>query len=177
MTDIVLDRDRPVLAEASRLTERLRSLDPTYQSELNWWTSLFAPGEGVPQAALVSDSEAGRTDIARTFPPAKPTQRRSQISADRSKIIVLSTSHEDARCDVLRCGEALSAVLLECTLAGLATCTLTHMTEVAPSRDIIRQLMSQTGSPQLLIRIGIAPSDQAPATPRRPLTDVLEFRQ
>jgi len=176
MTDIVLDRDRPFLAEASRLTERLRSFDPTYQSELGWWTSRFAPDEGVPQASLVSDSEADRTDIARTFPPARPTQRRSQISADRSKIIVLSTSHEDARCDVLRCGEALSAVLLECTLAGLATCTLTHMTEVAPSRDIIRKLMGQTGSPQLLIRIGIAPSDQAPATPRRPLTDVLKFR-
>jgi hypothetical protein len=98
---------------------------------------------------------------------------------DRSKIILLSTTHEDARDDVLRCGEALSAVLLECTLAGLATCTLTHMTEVAPSRDIIRQLMGQTGSPQLLIRIGIAPSDQqqTPATPRRPLTEVLELRQ
>ena len=177
MTDIVLDRYRPVLAEASRLTEQLRSFDPSYQSELDWWTSPFALDQGVPQTSLVSDSEASRIDIARTFPPASPTQRRSQISADRSRIIVLSTSHEDARCDVLRCGEALSAVLLECTLAGLATCTLTHMTEVAPSRDIIRQLMGQSGSPQLLIRIGIAPSDQVPATPRRPLTEVLEFRQ
>ena len=177
MTDIVLDRDRPILAEASRHTEQLRSCDPSYQSELDWWTSSFVSADGVPQTSLVSDSEAGRVDVARTFPPARPTERRPDISVDRSKIIVLSTSHEDARCDVLRCGEALSAVLLECTLAGLATCTLTHMTEVAPSRDIIRQLIGQTGSPQLLIRIGIAPSDQqqAPATPRRPLTEVLEL--
>ena len=179
MTDIVLDRDRPILAEASRLTEQLRSCDPSYQSELAWWTSPFALTDGIPQTSLVSDSEAGRVDVARTFPSARPTERRPDIGVDRSKIILLSTSHEDARCDVLRCGEALSAVLLECTLAGLATCTLTHMTEVAPSRDIIRQLMGQTGSPQLLIRIGIAPSDeqQAPATPRRPLTEVLELRQ
>jgi hypothetical protein len=179
MTDIVLDRDRPILAEASRLTEQLRSADPSYQSELDWWTSPFALADGIPQTSLVSDSEAGRVDVARTFPSARPTERRPDISVDRSKIILLSTSHEDARDDVLRCGEALSAVLLECTLAGLATCTLTHMTEVAPSRDIIRRLMGQTGSPQLLIRIGVAPSDQqqTPATPRRPLTEVLELRQ
>ncbi len=179
MTDIVLDRDRPMLAEASRLTEQLRTCDPSYQSELNWWTSPFVLADGVPQTALVSDSEAGRVDVARTFPSARPTERRPDISVDRSKIIVLSTSHEDARCDVLRCGEALSAVLLECTIAGLATCTLTHMTEVAPSRDVIRQLMGQTGSPQLLIRIGIAPSDdqQPPATPRRPVTEILEIRE
>jgi hypothetical protein len=178
MTDIVLDRDRPILAEASRLTEQLRSCDPSYQSELEWWTSPFALADGVPQTSLVSDSEAGRVDVARTFPSARSAERRPDINADRSKIIVLSTSHEDARCDVLRCGEALSAVLLECTLEGLATCTLTHMTEVAPSRDIIRQLLGQTGSPQLLIRIGIAPSDQqqTPATPRRPLGEVLELR-
>jgi hypothetical protein len=52
------------------------------------------------------------------------------------------------------------------------------MTEVMPSRDIIRQLTGQIGSPQLLIRIGVAPSDQqqAPATPRRALAEVLEFR-
>jgi hypothetical protein len=169
-----------VLAEASRLTEQLRSCDPSYQSELNWWTSPFVLADGVPQTALVSDSEAGRVDVARRFPSARPTERRRDVGEDRSKIIVLSTSHEDARSDVLRCGEALSAVLLECTLAGLATCTLTHMTEVAPSRDVIRQLMGQAGSPQLLIRIGIAPSDdqqQPPATPRRPVTEILEIRE
>lgn len=179
MTDIVLDRDRPLLAEASRLTEQLRNCDPSYQSELYWWTSPFALTDGIPQTSLVSDSEAGRVDVARTFPSARTTERRPDIGVDRSKIIVLSTTNEDARCDVLRCGEALSAVLLECTLAGLATCTLTHMTEVAPSRDIIRQLVGQTGSPQLMIRIGIAPSDQQqrPATPRRPLIEVLELRQ
>jgi hypothetical protein len=180
MTDIVLERDRPMLAEASRLTEQIRSCDPSYQSELDWWTSPFALADGVPQTALVSDSEAGRVDVARSFPSARRTERRRDIGEDRSKIIVLSTSHEDARSDVLRCGEALSAVLLECTLAGLATCTLTHMTEVAPSRDVIRQLMGQTGSPQVLIRIGIAPSgdqQQTPATPRRPVTEVFEIRQ
>jgi hypothetical protein len=179
MADVVLDSDRPTLAEASRLTEQLREYDPSYQSELDWWTSPFASGDGVPPSALVSEFEAGRTDVARAFPSAAHGDRRTGIPADRSKIFVLSTHNEDARLDVLRCGEALSGVLLEATLAGLATCTLTHMTELMASRDIIRRLTGQIGSPQLLIRFGVAPSDDqvVPATPRRPLTDVLELRR
>jgi len=59
------------------------------------------------------------------------------------------------------------AVLLKGTLAGLATCTLTQMTEVRPSRDIIWQVTGQIGSPQLLIRFGVAPSsrERLPVTP------------
>jgi hypothetical protein len=179
MADVVLERDRPVLAQASRLTETLRASDPSYQTELEWWTSPFASHDSVPPSALPSASEIGHTDVARTFPTAARSDRRIDTGADSSQIFVLSTHHEDARLDVLRCGEALSAVLLDATLAGLATCTVTHMTEVMPSRDIIRQLTGQTGSPQLLIRIGLAPSDThpLPATPRRPLADVLALHR
>ncbi len=69
-------------------------------------------------------------------------------------------------------------MLLKCTVAGLATCTLTHMTEVSPSRDIIREITGQDGLPQLLIRVGRTPPTerQVPVTPRRPVTEVLEFR-
>jgi hypothetical protein len=91
--------------------------------------------------------------------------------------MVLST-HGDTRRDALGCGEVLSDVLLEATLAGLATCTLTHMTELKASRDVVRALTGADDDPQLLIRIGSVPSiaQSPPATPRRPLADVLEFR-
>lgn len=179
MADVMLERDRPALAEASRLTETLRESDPSYQTELDWWTSPFASNDSVPPSALASASEIARTDVARTFPSAARSDRRLDTGTDRSKIVVLSTHHEDARLDVLRCGEALSAVLLEATVAGLATCTVTHMTEVMPGRDIIRQLTGQIGSPQLLIRVGLAPSNTqpVPVTPRRPLVEVLAERR
>jgi hypothetical protein len=47
------------------------------------------------------------------------------------------------------------------------------MTELASSREIIRELTGQHGLPQVLVRIGQA-EDTAPlaATPRRPLDDV-----
>jgi len=178
MFDVVLDDARPQLAEASRLTETLRHHDPTYQSELRWWTSPFGIDQGVPQSALVSASEAARVDVSRAFPPAGRGDRRPEVGVDQSKIVVLSSHHEDQRLEVLRCGEALSTVLLEATIAGMATCTLTHLIEVAPSRDIIRKLIGQAGLPQVLIRIGIAPATgpRPPATPRRPVTDFLEIR-
>jgi hypothetical protein len=79
---------------------------------------------------------------------------------------------------VLRSGEVLSTVLLECTVASMATCTLTHLIEIDESRDIVRSLTAQHGQPQAVIRAGIAPpSEHLPApTPRRPLDEVLQIR-
>ena len=135
MLDVVPDDARPQLADASRLTESLWRQDPTYQSELRWRTSPFELDQGVPPTSRVSASEASRVDVARAFPTTGYGERRAQIGPDRSKIIVLSTRGETSL-EVLRCGEALSTVLLECTVAGIATCTLTHLTEITPSRMV-----------------------------------------
>jgi hypothetical protein len=175
---VVADDARPMLAEASRITETMRRYDVYYQDELRWWTSPFASDTRLPANELVSSSDAARVDIARAFPPGGGGGRHATVDHDHSKILVLSTHHDDARLDVLRCGEALSAVLLECTIAGMATCTLTHMTELEPSRDIVRQVTGNVGQPQLLIRVGRSPAmnPQAGGTSRRPLNEVLEFR-
>jgi len=180
LLDVVADDARPALAEASHLTEHLRRNDTAYLSELRWWTSPFeSDATHVPESSLVSSSEAARVDVARAFPPAGGGHRGAEIDHDQSKIVVLSTQHEDAPPDVLRCGEALSAVLLECTVAGMATCTLTHMTEMAMSRNIIAQITGTVGQPQLLIRIGkSAPNGQhVEPTARRMVTEVLKFRK
>ena len=178
LLDVVADDDRAQLAEASRLTETLRRYDTTYVSELRWWTSPFEwDTSHVPESALVSTSEAAQVDVARTFPPVGGGHRRSAMGPDRSKILVLSTDDDEPR-NVLRCGEALSAVLLECTVARMATCTLTHMTEMAASRKIVARIVGTPGRPQLLIRVGRSPvhDQHFEPTPRRPLTEVLEIR-
>lgn len=173
--DILTDDQRPLLAEASQLSESRRREDSSYQLELQWWTSPFALAEGVPPSALPSDIERHRVDVARDFPVRSHQDRRPGIGADWSKILVLSTA-EDTRAEVLECGEALSTVLLECTVAGMATCTLTHLIESDESRAVVRDLVGH-GEPQVLIRAGIAPPLEAvPApTPRRPLDGILEF--
>jgi nitroreductase len=174
----VLDDDiRPRLAEASRLTESLRRYDEYYHDELQWWAAPFRLSEGVPPSALVSESEQRRVDVHREFPVYAHSERRAETSQDHAKILVLSTP-DDTREDALKCGEVLSTVLLECTMAGLATCTITHLTEVDVSRHIIGDLIENRGIPQVLIRVGIAPPMETPppATPRRPLEDVFEIR-
>ena len=178
MLDVLSDDQRPRLAEASELSEALRRDDSSYHVELDWWTSSFALAQGLPPSALLSVSERRRVEIARDFPIRSRQDRRSEIAADWSKILVLSTP-DDTRDDVLRCGEVLSTVLIECTMVGMATCTLTHLIESEESRDLVGGLIGRRGEPQLLIRVGTAPPMESPPapTPRRPLDSVLQIRR
>ncbi len=175
---VLPDDARPTLAEASRLTESIRRYDQYYHDELHWWTEPFRLFQGVPHSALVSEEEAARVGVNRQFPVDGHGDRRPELTADQAKILVLSTP-EHTRADAFNCGEVLSTVLLECTMVGLATCTLTHITELAESRDIIANLIGESGFPQVLIRVGRAPAlEETPApTPRRPLSEVMQLRR
>jgi hypothetical protein len=176
--DVIADELRPELARASQLTESLRLYDSSYHFELNWWTDHFENSDGIPRSSLVSAAESDRVDVGRTFPVSAHNERQAGAGEDQSTVLALSTD-EDTRDDALRCGEALSAVLLECTLAGMATCTLTHVTELWSSRNLIGTLTGRTAVPQLLIRVGEAPviGEVPPTAPRRALHDVLTFHR
>lgn len=170
------DSDRSQLIQASKLTGALRRHDSSYQAELLWWTAPFEVADGVPYGTLATAGERERVDIAREFPTGEHPDREPRIRHDHSVILVLSTD-DDTRREALDCGEALSDVLLEATLAGLATCTLTHVTELKASRGIIKALTGGTREPQLLIRIGEVPvrAEQPAPTPRRRISEVLQF--
>lgn len=176
LLDVLSDDARPQLAEASYLTEALRLYDSSYHAELAWWTGPYETVDGIPRSSLLSAAESDRVDIGRTFPVTQHRERRSKVAEDRSKVLVLS-AFDDTRSDILTCGEALSAVLLEATMGGLATCPLTHMTEVEASREIVVALTGRA-LPQVLIRVGMAPAmdEIPPPTPRRPLNDVLSWQ-
>ena len=176
--DVLADDTRPRLVEASQLTASLRRYDDLYHHELQWWTTPFRESEGVPETARLSRSEHQRVDVGRGFPVTGYGDRRKATPQDEAKILVLSTP-EDSPQDALNCGQVLSTVLLDCTMAELATCTLTHITELEASRDIIRTLVGKPSFPQALIRVGIAPTNEEtpPPTPRRNLSEVLEIRR
>ncbi len=164
------------LADASALTVTARLYDSSYHAELLGWTADVAVAEGIPASSLLTAAESERVDIGRRFPSVRHDDRRTEIAEDRAEVVVLST-YDDTRHSMLRCGEVLSAVLLDATMAGLATCPLTHITEVPASREILAELIGHRGRPQVVVRIGVAPGtdDLDPPTPRRPLDDVLEF--
>ncbi len=173
--DVLPDGAKPELAKASQLSEALRLYDSTYHAELDWWTGPFVSNAGIPPTALTTAAESDRVEIGRNFPILHRPERREQVVEDRSKVLVLSALGNTRR-DVLTCGEALSVALLEATMVGLATCPLTHMTEVAASRDIISEMTGQR-QPQILIRVGVAPADDdvPPPTPRRSLNQILTW--
>jgi nitroreductase len=175
--DIISDDMRPRLLEAAQMAESLRMYDSSYHDELRWWTAPFEESEGIPHSSLVSAAESDRVGVGRVFPVINRPERRPEISEDQSMILVLSTDHAD-RADALAVGEALSATLLECTMAGFATCPVTHLTELEDTRDLIRSLMDRDAVPQVLVRVGVVPvSEKAPRpTPRRPLSEVLRMR-
>lgn len=176
--DVLSADARPRLVEAARLTEALRRYDDGYHHELDWWTSPSREFEGIPDSALLSKSDDCRVDVNRRFPVDPLDERSSAGTYDEAKILVLSTLG-DTRVDALRSGEALSTTLLECTLAGLSTCPVTHITELEATREMVRDLTRRVALPQVLIRVGVEPVDELThrPTPRRPLSDVLRIRR
>ncbi|GAB4585659.1 Acg family FMN-binding oxidoreductase [Nocardia sp. IFM 10818] len=170
------DQARSDLARASRLTAAIRRYDHAYQAELRWWTGHSFATTGVPPSALVSAAERERVDVGRTLPTVPDLSRRTAVTADQSVVLVLSTTGDTGE-ELVHCGEALSTLLLECTVAGYATCTLTHVIELPDSRAIVRRLTGLPQRPQALVRVGMIPDDDTPAwpTPRLPLGQILEI--
>lgn len=169
-------QSRPRLAHASELTAALRRYDSGYQAELHWWTGHTIASAGVPRRALSTAQERARVDVGRSFPNDLSAAARVELPSDRSAIVVLSTDSDTAE-DLVRCGAALSTVLLESTVAGFATCPLTHLIELRGSRAIVRDLTGRSELPQVLVRIGLAaaPDDEVLPTPRRPLAEILDM--
>ena len=173
LVDVVSDDDRRELVQATDLTNALRFYDTSYFASLQRWTAPFEASEGIPYDSLVSAAEGDRVDVGRMFPVSHHPERREQVPTDWSTILVIS-AHHDTRRDTLGCGETLSTVLLEAAVAGLASCTLTHLTELPTSRHLVEQVTGRA-LPQVLVRVGCAPENEhlPPPTPRRPLSDVL----
>ncbi len=132
---------------------------------------------------LLTPVAAQRAHMARDFQASGGTLTSPPHTPDGATLTVLHTADDDRR-SWLQTGEALAAVMLEATAAGLATSTLTHPTEIKDTRAALEQAITSlnvhsghvhSGHAQALIRIGHVPSPlPGPRTPRRPHTDVLE---
>lgn len=172
---VLTPQSRHILAAASTLSAGVRKYDATYQAELRWWAGHSFATDGIPARALASQPESANVAVGRTFPtPHDVRNRPSETdSADESTIVLISTQ-SDEHLDWLQCGQVLSSILLEATVDGLATCPLTHMTEQSGSRAIVESLAPDSGFPQVLVRLGGAPSGRAPKpTPRQQLSSIL----
>lgn len=102
---------------------------------------------------------------------------KAEVSGDHSVLLVISAV-ENTRRAIFGCGETLSQVLIEATMAGFATSVLTRAVEVAATRDIVADVVGRS-LPQVIVRIGAHCNRDLlpPPTPRRPLSEVLHFAE
>lgn len=153
---------------------------PGYPAELQIWTRrLSGARDGIPLAAI-ADPPPGLPGPSglRRFPHAQLAQPLPPaghgLPDDSAAFLILATAN-DTQVDRLRAGEALSAVLLSATRAGLATTPLSQATEVDAARETMRRVVRIPEHPQLVLRVGWPATRAAdlPDTPRRDLASVL----
>ncbi|MGN2637974.1 Acg family FMN-binding oxidoreductase [Nocardia takedensis] len=163
------DTTRAVLAHVSWTASATRRRDPLYQAELSWWLGAAGPAAGVPASALPTREDAARVPLNRAF--LSGSADPGPQDTDHGHIVAL-LGHDDSPQSLLACGEALSAVLLECTVYGLSTCVMSHLTELPATRARVVEALGEP-HPQIFVRAGRATAPRPPRTPRRPIEDVL----
>jgi hypothetical protein len=146
-----------MLESASAVAAREHRSDPGYWNELEAWIGSDGTNVGIPRGALPDALSSRESATARAFPSGRLNIERG--IGDNAALVLISTS-SDAPIDWLNAGQALSSVLLHATASHLATCPLTHLTEVEASREIVRDVASRSGEtfqhPQIMIRIGLS---------------------
>ncbi len=149
--------------------------DSGYLGELSAWSGRHGSAQGVP-AHNVPPSEPSAVPPGRRFAGAALAMAsEAHPSEDAAVVVGLSTDADDA-IEWLRTGEATSVVLLTATALGMASCPVSEPLEIVETREQAKaQLFDGEGFPQMLLRIGWAPvnADPLPATPRRPLSEVV----
>ena len=153
------------------------TMDRDYLTELATWSGRYASLTGVPAR------NAPMPDPTAPLPPrlfAGPALAQPSGTAsvrDNAAVLALGTK-DDSVLAQLRAGESTSLILLRATALGLASCPLTEPLELTQTRDAVQiQVFGISAFPQMLLRIGFAPvdADPLPATPRRPLHDIVEY--
>ena len=151
--------------------------DPAYRSELAGWVARGEHGsDGVP-ASTATPTTARPVpvrDFTGTHGP--PTIHDRAPMADRYAVYAVLFTDGDRPRDWLVAGEALSAVLLTATAAGLATSPMSDLIEVPASRQLVRDLLTDLGHPAMVIRIGLPVTPlPAPSSPRRNPGDAVDL--
>ena len=151
--------------------------DHDYLTELTTWSGRYASLAGVPARNTPQSDPTAQIPPRLFAGPALAQPPDTDSVGDNAAVLALGTK-EDSTLARLRAGEATSLVLLSATALGLASCPVTEPLEITETRDAVQiEVFGISGFPQMLLRVGWAPvnADPLPATPRRPLGDVVEY--
>ena len=159
-----------------RDAESRDTLDPDASEDLVRWTRLGPEADtavdGVPEYAFGPRKRDGKAPV-RDFAGRRRVADRGTTTFEHTPHMALLSTPGDGPADWLRAGQALERVLLEATLADLATSLTSHALEDRALRLLARDPASGVGQVQMVLRLGYGP--RGPATPRRRVRDVLEI--
>ncbi|MYS47673.1 nitroreductase, partial [Streptomyces sp. SID5998] len=110
--------------------------------------------------------------LLRDFAGRRRVPGRGGADFEESPRLAVLSTRGDTPADWLVAGQALERVLLEATAAGLATSLTSHPLESPELRPLARDPVTGRGQVQMVLRLGYGPP--GPATPRRPVADVLD---
>lgn len=128
--------------------------------------------DGVSEYAFGPRERDGKAPV-RDFAGRRWVADRGTTTFEHNPHLAVLSTPGDGPADWLSAGQALERVLLEATLADLASSLTSHALEDRALRLLTRGPVAGAGQVQMVLRFGYGPS--GPATPRRPVRDVLEI--
>ncbi|MEO8108270.1 MAG: nitroreductase [Actinomycetes bacterium] len=145
--------------------------DPSVVAETKNWTGVSPHRpDGVPAESLGPIPKSPATPHRDLAPGRVISGRGFAVFENDPTLAVLTTGHDDPA-GWIAAGQALQRVLLVATVEGLVATYANQALEAPGLRWLVRDPDQPIGFPQMLFRIGFAPA--APATPRRPVEDVI----
>lgn len=145
--------------------------DPHVVAETKRWTAVAAERtDGIPAPSLGPLPKSPATPY-RDLAAGRPIHGRGFAVFEKDPTLAILTTPRDDRLDWLVAGQALERVLLVATVEGLVATFANQPLEAPKLRWLVREPTQPIGFPQMILRMGYAPT--APATPRRPLADVM----
>ncbi|GGN48496.1 nitroreductase [Streptomyces albiflavescens] len=165
-----------LLEELVHDAEGRDAVDPGRMEDVARWTRIGADEadtavEGIPEYAFGPRKRDGKAPV-RDFAGRRAVADRGATAFERNPHLALLGTREDRPRDWLCAGQAMERVLLLATHHDLATSLTSHALEWPDLRGLARDPLSDMGHVQMVLRLGYGP--QGPATPRRPVRDVLD---
>ncbi len=151
--------------------DRIQWQDSRWRRELAMWMHPRRSGDGLVVPALAQPVAQA---VVRTFDLGNGVAAKDRDLAAHSPLLAVIATDDDGAGDWLRAGQALQRMLLVALELGLQASYLNQPIEVPALRPRLAALAGTAGSPQLLLRLGY-PNGSLPATPRRPLEEVVEM--
>lgn len=164
------EEDRQKVAGLVSEGDSIQWSNPSWRRELAAWMHPRRRGDGLTVPGFVAPIAKV---VVRTFDMGDGVGAKDKQLADESPVLaVLGTAGDDV-VDWLAAGQALERILLSAHSQGLQASYLNQPIQVTSLRPRLRNILSQQGFPQILLRLGF-PEDEIDATPRRTLDEVIE---